>query len=184
MSKKLLKADGKIIRDALSDDELEAVLDNPKIIKYSELANYGSIDELLPNDKDYVILLFEQQPNVGHWVGLLKYNDTIEYYDSYAKPPEYPLRWSREYNNQLRQYPKLLENLLSYNNNYKIIYNKKRVQSLDPNVKTCGRHLASRIKFMLDYDYDLNKYNKLLESMKKKLNTSYDDIVAYLIENN
>jgi hypothetical protein len=63
-----------IIEDPLDDAEIKYYLgQKAKILKYSELAKYKSIDELLPNEKDFAVLLYEESPNVGHWVCLLKY---------------------------------------------------------------------------------------------------------------
>ena len=185
MNKKssLLKAKQKIKEDPLGDNELNKILINPKIIKYSELNNYNNIEDLLPYDESYIIILWEQVPNIGHWTALLRYKDTIEYYDSYGKPIEYPLTFTnKDMNNNLNQYPNLLKRLLN-KAPFKIIYNNKQVQSDNLDIKTCGRHVANRIKFMLNYGYDLNKYNKLLDETKKRLKTSYDDIVSFLIDN-
>lgn len=179
--KPLLKATKKIKEDPLGDNELNKILDNPKIMKYSELSNYNNIEDILPYDYSYVILLWEQVPNIGHWTALLRYGDIIEYYDSYGKPLEFPLNYSKDNNAYLNQYPNLLKRLLN-KAPFKIIYNSKQVQSDNLNIKTCGRHIANRIKFLLNYGYDLNKYNKLLDETKKRLKTSYDDIVSYLID--
>ena len=63
----------KLIHKALSDSDIRAILGvDTKIIKYSELANINSLDELLPRPVDYCVMLYAEMPNRGHWVGLLK----------------------------------------------------------------------------------------------------------------
>jgi len=66
---------------------------NDNVIKYSELANYKSIEELLPKDRSYKIVLIEQNYNSGHWTALLRYDDTIEWFDSYGVCPDGELKF-------------------------------------------------------------------------------------------
>ena len=48
----------KLVHKALSDEDIRTILGaNTKIIKYSELSNYISLDDLLPNLLDYVSIL-------------------------------------------------------------------------------------------------------------------------------
>ena len=46
-----------------------------KIMKFSELAQYENIQELLPNDNDFKIILTEVRPISGHWCCLLRKNN-------------------------------------------------------------------------------------------------------------
>ena len=47
----------------LSDKDIQSYLGKSvKIVEYKDLKNYNSIDELLPNDKDYCSLLYENEP--------------------------------------------------------------------------------------------------------------------------
>ena len=64
------------------------IIRNKYKIEYKDLKNYTSIDELLPNDKDFAVLLYESQPNSGHWTALLKYDNDIELFDSYGNTDE------------------------------------------------------------------------------------------------
>ena len=74
-----------LIHEALSDSDIRTILGaDTKIIKYSELANISSLDELLPRLVDYCIILYEAMANRGHWVGLLNYNGMFEHFDSYG----------------------------------------------------------------------------------------------------
>ena len=65
----------RLINKALSDEDIQRILGgDAKIIKYTELGQLYDIDQLLPNEKDYCIILYEDRPNRGHWTALLKYN--------------------------------------------------------------------------------------------------------------
>ena len=75
----------KLISIPLGDDDIRHILGNStKIIKYSELSTFNDLDELLPNENDYCIILYEHEPSSGHWVCLLKYNGTFEFFDAYG----------------------------------------------------------------------------------------------------
>jgi hypothetical protein len=52
------------------------------IIPYSTLREYDTIEELLPDEKSFKILLLEEQPRRGHWVALYRDNETICYANS------------------------------------------------------------------------------------------------------
>ena len=57
-------------------------------MKYSGLAEYSDLDDLLPKLKDYAIILYEEDENIGHWVGLLKYDNVFEFLDPYGLMPD------------------------------------------------------------------------------------------------
>jgi len=117
----------KTIHKALSDKDIRDILgDKCKIIKYSELSQYNTLSELLPDLVDYVVILYEEAHNSGHWVGLLKYNNIYDFFDSYALTPNRELLWldlkTRQSLNERIPY---LTNLLKHEN---YIYNKVKYQ--------------------------------------------------------
>lgn len=72
----------------VSDQDITNVL-GPKaydhIIKYSELQNYKSIEQLLKGPKNFMIILIEiDKINSGHWISLLRNHNTIEVFNSYG----------------------------------------------------------------------------------------------------
>jgi len=72
----------RIVRKPLSDADLKHILgEDLKILKYSELANYSSLDSILPKPTDYCIILYEEEPDSGHWVALLRYDGIVEFFD-------------------------------------------------------------------------------------------------------
>ena len=93
----------------LSDDIIHKNLKNAKILKYSELEKYNTIEQLLPKEKAYVILLLEDQINSGHWMCLARFNNKILFFDSYGGAPDSQLKWnSKEKQHELGQSQPLL----------------------------------------------------------------------------
>ncbi|MFM7983237.1 MAG: hypothetical protein ACKPKO_28345, partial [Candidatus Fonsibacter sp.] len=63
------------------------------IIRYSEPRHVSDLDELLTNDIDYCIILYEDRPDRGHWTALSKYSGMYEHFDSYGNKPDKTLEW-------------------------------------------------------------------------------------------
>ena len=83
----------RLVNKALSDADIQRILGGVKIIKYSELGHLYDVDQLLTQDKDYCIILYEDAPNRGHWTALLKYGGLYEHFDSYGVKPDTELKW-------------------------------------------------------------------------------------------
>lgn len=180
------------ITDMISDDEIERYLGKEgykKIIKYNQLKNYKSIDHLLPKINDYKIILIESQENSGHWILILKYKNKekktiIEYYNSYGMKPEADLNYIGNTMNKLLGNNKddlnnLLDNAIS--KGYEVIYNKKRFQSSNKKVNTCGRHVINRIIMNKKFKMDLYEYIDFIEELKKRYDTEADVVIALLM---
>ena len=70
----------KTVHKALSDKDIRQILgDTCKIIKYSELSKYNTLSEFLPELLDYVVILYEEEYNSGHWGALLKCNNMFDF---------------------------------------------------------------------------------------------------------
>lgn len=157
------------------------------IITYSDLKNYSSIDDLLPNDKSYKIILIEAEENVGHWVLLMRYkyedNTYIEFFNSYGLMPNTSLNFINKIKNiLLGQNIKYLDLLLNdAKKKYTIVYSSKRFQKLDNRIGTCGRHMLLRLLTMLYYNFSLYDYIILIDKLKKEYKLSPDEIVSILI---
>ena len=172
----------------ISDGDIRRVLgSDAKIIKYSSLSQYNKLTDLLPNPKDFLILLYEETLNNGHFVGLLRYNGIFEYFDSYALPPEKPLLWySDEEKNKLGQRPNLLMNLFNTTND-DVIYNTivyQNDEDLKDNydVSTCGKHVLFRITRLMNNDLSLPEYHQKMKQLKKITGYDYDEIVSLWYE--
>jgi hypothetical protein len=172
----------KKIEKALDDSEIRDFLDPVKIVKYSELKNYNNIEDLLPNNGDYVIMLVESAPNNGHWVALLRYDDTVEYFDSYGLAPSKNLEWSKTMNKFLGQDKEYL-NMLLDKTPLDVVYNPIEYQKDKSNINTCGRHCIFRTIMMKGEGLNLEEYYKFMNKMIKNNKTDYDKLVSYIIEN-
>lgn len=163
---------------ALSDSDIHSYLPDVNIIMYNELSDYNSIDELLPNPNSYVILLYQDSENTGHWTCLLRQNNTVEFFDPYGKYPDTQLRWvDNEIREDLGITGKFISNLFN-NSKLKVVYNTAPYQLSGVNVNTCGRHVVYRL---LNRHLSLKNYHKYFKEETKKLNCNYDGVVAKIV---
>ena len=178
------------LTDMISDDDITKYLDkegHQKIIKYSDLKTYKNIDELLPKFNDYKIILIESEVNSGHWTVVLKYKikdqPVIEYFNSYGMKMGSDLNFISYYMNKLLGQGKNdLDNLLDTGKDqYSIIYNKKRFQSSNPKINTCGRWCLLRIIMMKHYHMDLYEFINFIEQLKDKYDYEADIVCASLM---
>jgi hypothetical protein len=169
MSKqKLIEYYEKELEKMFSDKDFERYFGDGKVIKYSELDNYSTINDLLPNNKDFRIILIESKINEGHWTAVMKYNNIIEYFNSYGSKPEYDFKFIPSFTKHLLgQGGNLLTKLLkSKEKGQKVYYNKKKFQKIADGINTCGRWVTARILAML-VGYELDDFiNKVDEKVK------------------
>ena len=171
----------KLVNKALSDEDIRTILgSNTKIIKYSELSKYRDLDDLLPNLLDYVIILYEDSPNQGHWIGLLKYNNIFEFFDPYGMIPDKQLTWtSLKTRQSLNEDVPYLSNLLKHE---RYIYNRVKYQDEDSYVMTCGAHVCHRIYRLINNNMNLEQYHDFMKNLKDESKINYDLIVASFIK--
>ncbi len=75
-----------MVSRALPGEDIRYILGpNCKITKDNGLA--------LPKLKDYAIIVYEEDENTGHGVGLLKYDTLYEFFDPYGLMPDKELTW-------------------------------------------------------------------------------------------
>jgi hypothetical protein len=153
------------------------------VITYSELDKFNDIEEVLEANKQWKIILIEESKFFGHWVVILRYGKTIEYFNSYGDKPSYELDLlSDKKNRELGQDEKYLNKLLLLaKNKYKVIYNSKRFQKLANQINTCGRWCIFRVIMMDKYNMSLSQFIKYMEELKKYYNMTYDQIVSLII---
>jgi hypothetical protein len=179
------------IMNMISDEDIKRYLGvegHKNIIKYSELDNYKSIDKFLPKIYDYKIILIESQQNAGHWVIILKYKNkdnkiVIEYFNSYGMKPEADLSYvgsamNKVLGNDKDNLKELLNDATS--KGYEVIYNKKRFQSSNKKVNTCGRWSILRIIMMKHYKMNLEEFIDFITQLKKKYKVEADIVCAML----
>lgn len=152
------------------------------VIKYSELGNYKSIEEILPNDRSYKIVLIEENYNSGHWTCLLRYGDTIEWFDSYGLDVDCELKFINAVKRRLLgEGRNILRDLLKKVKGKKVIYNHYKFQKLSNCSCTCGRWVILRILMMKNFFYDLEEFQKFIKKYKKELGLGADELVAYWV---
>lgn len=165
-----------IISEPLDDKEMKYYLPHAPILVYGDLEKYKSIDELLPENKSCFILLYQDSPNNGHWVIVVRDNDEYLYFDSYGNKIDDPLNWvDVGIRKELNQFTPYLTNLLKGKPHK---YNDKKYQKLEPNVSTCGRHCIFFAVNNKINNLNLESYKKLMENLKKKTGMDYDEIVS------
>jgi len=173
----------KRVGETMTDAQIKQILgEGSKIMKYAELANYKTIDELLPREKDFVILLIEDQPQHGHFCILLKYDNTVEWFNSYAYYPDRQKNMlNKAMNVMLGQNENFVTELMKNSTGYKLIYNKKRLQKLKEGINTCGRWTVLRAMCLIEMGMNLTRFLKMISDEKKQSGLPADALVAIWI---
>ena len=130
---------------------------NVKIVKESDMDRYNSINDLLTEPNDMAFVLQESQHNQGHWVLLLRYNNIVEFFDSYGKPIDFELSFiPRSILNLLHENNKPLSRMFrNKDKGQTVIYNKEKLQRDSPAIDTCGRWAILRAKLnQMGYSLD------------------------------
>lgn len=162
----------------ISDALIRKYFPKANIVMYNELPNYNNIEQLLPHDKSFFILMYQNSENEGHWTALLRQKNTIEYFDSYGSYPDDNLKWfSKEKNGSLGIDSKYLSKLLN-KTKLKVIYNTEPYQADGSKIATCGRHVLLRL---MNIDKGLLKYHKYIKAQMKKNGCGYDCVVSKYI---
>jgi hypothetical protein len=179
-----IKAVTERIKYPLSDADVERYFGsgvNSEVIKYSELANYNTIDELLPKAFDFRIILVEQAPQTGHWVLLMKYGNTIENFDSYGYGIEKQKNFmTRMINKSLGQDKNYLTKLIA-RSPYKYVVNKHQFQANGDDVNTCGRWTILRIITAKDLFMNLDEFTNMIKKASAQLKMPPDVLVTLWI---
>jgi len=169
----------------MGDDNIRKYFPNAKILKYSELADIQDIKQLLPQNKSFFFLLYEQAINTGHWVVVNRYmdngRDTICFFCSYGSKVDGPLYWnSQGKNRELGQDRPYLTELLQKSGK-QLQYNKVQYQSKTSPVATCGAFATLWIKANLRDNMSLQDFHEWIAEIKKETGLSYDAIASNAI---
>lgn len=154
-----------------SDKDIYELSNGTRILKYSELNNYRSLDELLKPYKSAVIL-YEFKENYGHWVAIIDHGNEIEFFDSYGYKPDYQIKFCNKLLRGKFGLNYILTELL-YNSGKDIIYNNHPLQSNNSKISTCGRYCAFRVAMK---HLKLNKFLNLF----KHNQMNNDMLISYL----
>jgi len=169
-----------VIEEPMDDGDIRSYFPNAKIIRYSSLAKMSDIEQLLPTDKSYAFLLYEDSPGSGHWVVLLRYGTTIEFFCSYGSGIDAPLRWYNPKDNAMLGQGKPFLSLLlkKAGKRFKAIHNAVPFQSKKQGVATCGAWDVMRVNQLVNHNQDLQEFQDYMEQVKKETGLTYDEIVV------
>jgi len=165
---------------SLSDLDVKQNLPNVKIVKYEELKNYNSIQELLPNKVDAIV----NRPNCGHWLAILRNINQIHFFDSYGYRPDKQLLWTEKYmRKELNQDFPFLSLLLNkaVDDGFKVSFNEVQYQKKDDGINTCGRWVIYRIRDFLQNRRTPQQFKKHIESLIKSYELIPDLIITKLV---
>jgi hypothetical protein len=168
----------KTIMTPLSDGLVRQALgNNTRILKYSELKNYETIDDLLPNINDFFIVLLEEEMNSGHWTCMMRTPTCYYYFNSYGQKYDVdisviPMCIRKILGEDKREISRLLDGKTCEWNNTKLQGDKSQV---------CGRFCVLTITMICMLGYSPNDYINFLKKKKDELGKSYDEIVAKFV---
>lgn len=154
-------------------------------IKYSQLAGYSDIFELLPTDRSYKIILVEQKSGDGHWTCITRYGKTICSFDSYGCQIDDELQFvNRFMKRMLGQDRHYLTSLLkNVPKDWSIVYNAKKLQKLNNDIATCGKYCILFIIMVKDLLFTLEDFLKFFKDRRAETGLTNDELVAIWINN-
>lgn len=165
------------MNDALSNFQIETLLGAGSLpIVYKDLRKYATIEELLPTDNSFKIILLNDSQNSGHWVCLTRNGDKYNYFNSYGE----------SYNQDLYIIPSTIRKILGSYDNYlndllkekKVVYNKVKFQHDKSAV--CGRYVVLFIIMNTKMGYSLKQFIDYLKEQKKETGKAYDELILFL----
>jgi hypothetical protein len=169
------------LEQMVSDSDFHRYLPDAdgKIMKYVDLAKYNTMDELLPYNDDYRIILTETKKNSGHWCCLVKYGNVIEWWDSYGVRPEGEMAFIPQAIKQMLGETRHELNRLfdTVPEDKSCIYNKKKVQELKDGINTCGKWCICRVQMAM-FGYNLPNFLDFLKRQKEETGKPYDILVS------
>lgn len=142
-----------------SSEDVRKIAGEPvRVEVYPDITRLRHIEQLVGADKP-TILLYSQTPTYGHWVALLRYANTVEFFDPYGGMVDTPLEFAgarfRAKNDMT--YPHILRMLYEWPG--KTEYNDVPWQRVSPRVSTCGRWCGLRCRFR---HLSLEEFNRFI----------------------
>lgn len=128
---------------ALSGLEMKYLNPDAKLLKYTDLYKYRTIEEVFGNYKKVIILYLIQSNTSGHWTCLFKNKKGINFFDSYGVPVDYEMELlSPAKRKRLNQEQDYLNNMLKHK---RVIFNNITYQDRD--TATCGCFVSHRLYY-------------------------------------
>ena len=168
---------------ALSDLDIKRQVPNIRILEYPELGKYDSITQLLPNQKDAVVILVQiKNKHNGHWICLTRFKNVIYLMDPLAYRPDKNLLWTPKYlRKSLGQNIPYLSYLLNdaLTNKFKVYFNEYKYQMQKQGINTCGRHVVNYLRWFFSTPLPTPmKYEIYMKGLVKKYDLGTDFIVC------
>jgi hypothetical protein len=167
----------------VSSDEMREILgEDLKIIRFQQLKEYSNIRQLLPKQRDYCVIFYQDdkqgETNIGHWTALLRYGDYFEFFDPYGLPQSKELSYISAdkralYGESFDYLTKLLKSTVHSYNHYDY-------QSWESGTNTCGRWAILRIYAFKNGIIDQESFHKLMTSkMQGGRFKTFDDVAVH-----
>lgn len=145
------------LHHAFSEDDIRKFCGNIPIMRYPELANMTSPDELFKGSVGAALLFLTEGSSDGHWIAVLNKPDHYEVFDSFGTAIDGDRRWlDKKTRMEFGETAPLLSTLLG-NGEKRVIHNTHKFQADDAD--TCGRYVAARIA---QADMPLSEFSKRL----------------------
>lgn len=130
---------------ALNNAEMGLLLPNTRVLRYRDLFRFKNIEKALSPGGSMALLYPADSENDGHWVGIFytinnKGKKVIEFFDPYGISPDLEFREAPQFEQTQRHLAYLLSRA-----HLPIVYNEHKIQSRNPDISTCGRHVVNRI---------------------------------------
>lgn len=142
-----------LVSKSLSEEDIRKYLNGKtKIISYTDIYKYKTIDELI-SPHNHVIILYLTKPHYGHWTLVFRYpnKNEIHFFDSYGYKPDTEFKFVTNFLFRIESkqiYHYLVKLLLDAYGKYKISYNHFQLQAnstKENRISTCGRWCLARI---------------------------------------
>jgi len=161
-----------------SIQDIRNLVGNVKMIKFDQLFGYKSVEELLPKQKDAIVIFWEiESANIGHWTCLCRLNEAYVFFDGYGNSIEKDFSYI----------PKSLRNLLDIKYDYlkellkdkHVITNHVDFQQMKNGINSCGRFVSAFL-YIFKRGYSLADFQKIMKSnLERGEFKNYDEMIVH-----
>lgn len=180
-TKKTAKATPKELATELGNDDLLRACPGAAWIRYPELANFASIDDVLAQSpiRCVFILYLIESASEGHWTLLFQRGNSIEFFDPLGIGCDNELAWVQSDKRAAlgESKPLLLSLLLAPTQHKHVLFNKYDFQKESVRIQTCGRWCLVRAHCN---DIDDDEFHSFILSQAKKMHCDLDSCVVEL----
>jgi hypothetical protein len=146
-----------------TEDDLKKLTNNKyKLYLYEDLEEIDNIEQLLGENKGFILLYEVGAEYDGHWISIFtRPNNILEIFDPLGLDLDEEIQYS-DY--QVRRHNGAIVPHLTHlveKSKYKIVTNKTKLQESIKDVNTCGRHAGFRLKHR---DLSLEEFVKLFDN--------------------